>query len=184
MSPHSLMLLSVEQRVSATSSAAQTIGRLINERDATVVLVPHDFRPHASDPSMLADIYSQLPEDARGRVLLAQGPYAAADVKQLCVHFDFVLTGRMHLMIAALGRDVPVLAMEYQGKFAGALAHFGLGQEQLMEPADVCSAEELHQRVCKQLDSLGSTRAQIEKFRPVVQHMASATLLLKLGQQI
>ena len=182
MSPHSLMLLSKIQQTCATEACATVIRRLVVERNSTVILVPHDFRSHASDPAMLKAIYSCIPEPTRDRVLLAQGPYAAADVKQICAHFDLVVTGRMHLMIAALGRDVPVLAVEYQGKFAGMLSHFGLGKKQLMEPSDVCSSEKLYQRVSDALNNLAETRGQIQKLRPTVQSMAAATLLLKLGK--
>jgi polysaccharide pyruvyl transferase WcaK-like protein len=115
------------------------------------------------------------------RVLLAQGPYTAADVKQCCQHFDLVLTGRMHLMIATLGRDIPVVAVEYQGKFAGALRHFGLGAESLLSPLEVCDADSLYRCVCARLDALDVTRAQIRARRPAVEQLASAALAVQLG---
>ncbi|NKI93050.1 oligosaccharide flippase family protein [Rhizobacter sp. SG703] len=181
LSPHSLKLLSAAQRDQAVSASATAIARLVKERDARVVLVPHDFRPHASDPEMLADVFSRLPADVQPRVLLAQGPYTAADVKQCCQHFDLVLTGRMHLMIATLGRDIPVVAVEYQGKFAGALRHFGLGAESLLSPLEVCDPDSLVSCVCARLDALAETRAQIRSRRPAVEQLASAALAAQLG---
>ncbi|NMG29254.1 oligosaccharide flippase family protein [Aromatoleum evansii] len=177
LSPHSLKLLTHDQRNKAAEASAVVIGRLVSERDVSVVLIPHDFRPHASDPAMLADIFSRIPSHARERVLLATGPYTAVDVKQVCALFDLVLTGRMHLMIAALGRDVPVVAIEYQGKFAGALAHFCLGSSHLLEPAEVCSDEVLYRKVCAHLDDIASTRAQIESRRPLVEALASKAMM-------
>ena len=41
---------------------------------------------------------------------------------------DFAVTGRMHLAIAALGMEVPVVALAYQGKFDGMMQRFDLGQ--------------------------------------------------------
>jgi O-antigen/teichoic acid export membrane protein/polysaccharide pyruvyl transferase WcaK-like protein len=181
LSPHSLKLLSAAQRDQAVSASATAIARLVNERAARVVLVPHDFRPHASDPEMLADVFSRLPAEVQPRVLLAQGPYTAADVKQCCQHFDLVLTGRMHLMIATLGRDIPVVAVEYQGKFAGALRHFGLGAESLLSPLEVCDPDSLYRCVCARLDALAETRAQIRSRRPAVEQLASAALAVQLG---
>lgn len=181
LSPHSLKLLTAAQRDQAVSASAAAIARLVTERDARVVLVPHDFRPHASDPEMLADVFSRLPAAVQPRVLLAQGPYTAADVKQCCQHFDLVLTGRMHLMIATLGRDIPVVAVEYQGKFAGALRHFGLGAESLLSPLEVCEADSLYRCVCARLDALDVTRAQIRARRPAVEQLASAALAVQLG---
>ena len=182
LSPHSLQLLSGVQRQQAIAASATAIARLVRERDATVVLVPHDFRAHASDPEMLAEVYAQLPVSVHERVLLPAGPYTAAEVKQCCVHFDLVLTGRMHLMIAALGRDVPVLAIEYQGKFAGALNHFGLGKACLLQPIDVCDVEYLYRSVTARLDTLVSTKAQITSRRGGVEAMASAAIALCLKE--
>ena len=181
LSPHSLKLLTAAQRDQAVAASATAIARLVNERDARVVLVPHDFRPHASDPEMLADVFSRLPAEVQPRVLLAQGPYTAADVKQCCQHFDLVLTGRMHLMIATLGRDIPVVAVEYQGKFAGALRHFGLGAESLLSPLEVCDPDSLYRCVCARLDALADTRTQIRSRRPAVEQLASAALAVQLG---
>lgn len=177
LSPHSLKLLSEEQRSRAAEASAEVICRLVSERDASVVLIPHDFRPHASDPAMLSQIFAQIPAATKARVLLVSGPYTAAEVKQVCFHFDLVLTGRMHLMIAALGRDVPVVAVEYQGKFAGALAHFGLGQANLLEPAEVCSAPDLYRRVSSRLDDMALTRAQIMTRRPDVEALATRSMM-------
>ncbi len=180
LSPHATKLLSEEQRAQVIRASASVITRLVHEREARVVLVPHDFRPHASDGDLLADVFAQLPAELQQRVLLAQGPYSAADVKQCCVHFDLVLTCRMHLMIAALGRGVPVVAVEYQGKFAGALKHFGLGGDCLIRPSELCDAEGLHGLLCTRLDALSATRAQIESRRPHVEQLA-ATMLARLG---
>lgn len=173
LSPHSLKLLSHEQQERAAACSAVVIARLVTEHDASVVLIPHDFRPNASDPAMLLDIYSRLPATVQHHVLLAQGPYAAADVKQVCAHFDLILTGRMHLMIAALGCGVPIVAIEYQGKFSGALAHFHLGREQLLEPETVCNAEQLYNKVCARLNDMAKTRAQINARGPIVKSMSS-----------
>lgn len=173
LSPHSLKLLSHEQQERAAACSAVAITRLVTEHDASVVLIPHDFRPDAGDPAMLLDIYSRLPATAQHRVLLAQGPYSASDVKQVCSRFDLILTGRMHLMISALDRGVPVIAIEYQGKFSGALAHFHLGQEQLLEPENVCDADQLFNKVYARLNDMAATRTQINDHRPAVKAMSS-----------
>ena len=177
LSPHSLLLLSTEQRSNAAKASANVIERLVKERDASVVLIPHDFRKHAGDQALLMELLNHIPIAVRQRVMLAEGPYAAADVKEVCQEFDLVLTGRMRLMIAALGRNVPVLAVEYQGKFAGALAHFDLTDAYVLQPQEVCSSELLFKRVCVQLDELPATRIKIQIHLSRVQVLASSHLL-------
>ena len=46
-------------------------------------------------------------------------PFGATDIKFICRELDVVLTGRMHLGIAALGQGTAVMGVEYQGKFEG-----------------------------------------------------------------
>ncbi|MBV5350066.1 hypothetical protein JZU71_02600, partial [bacterium] len=53
-----LMLLDAPDacdEVTAIKVAAQTLARLIQERHAAVVLIPHDFRGDRNDQTMLAD---------------------------------------------------------------------------------------------------------------------------------
>jgi polysaccharide pyruvyl transferase WcaK-like protein len=47
----------------------------------------------------------------------------------------------MHLAIAALGMNVPVMAATYQGKFEGLFHHFGLDDKYLLTPDRFLSQE-------------------------------------------
>ena len=64
--------------------------------------------------------------DFDDRVEVLSPPFSAWDVKGLCAHLDGVLTGRMHLAIAALGTGTPPLSVAYRGKFEGLMRHIGL----------------------------------------------------------
>jgi len=178
LSPQALKLLSPEQRSQAVVSCAQVIERLITERDALVVLMPHDFLAHASDPSLLAEVLAQVPLPAREHVLLPDGPYSAADVTQCFARFDFVFAGNTHLMIAALGRDVPPLGVEYPGQSEGVCRHFGLGAQCLVAASDLCDPALLRDKVFAQFDARQTTRRQIVMRRPAVQDMAAAPISL------
>jgi O-antigen/teichoic acid export membrane protein/polysaccharide pyruvyl transferase WcaK-like protein len=180
LSPHALQDLSADQRSQAMVASGEVISRLITQRDASVVLLPHDFRSIASDYTMLNQVLDQVPAAVRHRVLLAEGPYTAADVKECCQNFDLVLTGRMHLMIAALGRDVPVLAVEYQAKFIGMLTHFDMSSDHILEGRDIYEPDRLQARICSTLDRLAQTRQKIASHRPKVEHMASDAILRSL----
>lgn len=63
----------------------------------------------------------------------------AANIKAITGLMDGVVSSRMHLAIAALGMNVPVLVSDYQGKFSGLFKHFRLPQEFVVAPTDFIS---------------------------------------------
>ncbi len=109
---------------------AVTLGRALCSLAATrgplsVLLIPHDQRPAADDRRLLGVAREQL--QAAGVSLHALAlPCGAGEIKRLVGGLDAVITSRMHLGIACLGMGVPVAAFEYQDKFSGLFALFGL----------------------------------------------------------
>jgi polysaccharide pyruvyl transferase WcaK-like protein len=92
-----------------------------------VLLTTHDFRPTPiGDVEAANAIASALREGFDDRVAVLSPPFSAWDVKGLCAQLDGVLTGRMHLAIAALGMGTPALSVAYRGKFEGLMRHLGL----------------------------------------------------------
>ena len=106
-------------------SAVRTCNWLHAERGASIALIPHDYRlaPNG-DGDMLERVRSGCDPDVR--VALPAAPLSAAQIKGLVAALDLVVSGRMHLAIAAFGAGTPVLGITYQGKFDGLFAgHFG-----------------------------------------------------------
>jgi len=74
------------------------------------------------------------------------------DAKQVVRCCDVLLTGRLHLAIAAHDQGVPAVSFGYQGKFEGFYALFGMGIEWLVDYQDPAHAvgvlrEALNQRL-------------------------------------
>lgn len=88
--------------------------------ECAFLLLPHDFRGEASDMRPLFELWYSNP----GHTLIARDA-GAADVKALCGLLDFVVTGRMHVAIAALGMGVPAAVIDYNHKVRGLLSMFG-----------------------------------------------------------
>jgi colanic acid/amylovoran biosynthesis protein len=101
------------------------------------LLLPHDDRKHIGDVAPLVDLHAALPASVRDHVHLLRSPPPAAAIKELAGMCDGVITGRMHLAIAALGGGVPVLALAYQAKFAGLMQWFQLPDWLLLDPVKV-----------------------------------------------
>ncbi|MAI37317.1 polysaccharide pyruvyl transferase family protein [Alteromonas sp.] len=97
---------------------------LNNYENVTFALLPHDFRENQSDEAVLAQLASKLNEP--DRIRLFRGPFHASEVKAVVSGIDMLISGRMHLAIAALSQGVPVFCFTYKDKFEGLMAIFGL----------------------------------------------------------
>lgn len=153
LSGHSLRGLP-EQGVGAFSDLIA--GWLDRKPDRMVLLLPHDSRKGlVGDMMVLGLLHDRLKERFQDRLHFAPDTLNAWEVKALTGSLDLVLTGRMHLAIAALGMGTPVLCTVYQGKFEGLMAHFGI-DGLTMSPDDVLRAD-----IGERVEALMSRRAEI-----------------------
>ncbi|MEZ4389352.1 MAG: polysaccharide pyruvyl transferase family protein [Candidatus Krumholzibacteriia bacterium] len=105
----------------------------------SLLLLPHDYRAMAgrySDGELLAAVADRLPASLAGCVRPVRERLDAAEAKALAGKVDAVISGRMHLAIAALGQGIPAAGVTYQGKFEGLYEHFGLTGQSLA-PTDL-----------------------------------------------
>ena len=95
-------------------------------RERAILLVPHDFRGEWSDDAAAERLLARIPSQLRDRVHTPGVRLTAAETKAMLSLVDLVVTGRMHVAIAALGVGVPAIGYAYQGKFEGIFALFGV----------------------------------------------------------
>lgn len=91
-----------------------------------VVMLPHDWRIPYSDATSLKKLSVLLDPAIPRNSDLLEGDHRAAELKAIAAQCDLIITGRMHLGIAALGVGVPTLFIGYQDKYDGLCEHFGL----------------------------------------------------------
>lgn len=115
-------------------SSVHALNEIRRRRPVSVLLLSHDDRPEKGDRVCLEPIAAALATSGSGGVLLPARPMCAAELKAAAGATDCLMTGRMHLAIAALGQGVPVGAFTYQGKFQGLFQHFGLPESLLVSP--------------------------------------------------
>ncbi len=108
-----------------------------------VVMLPHDFRRGQSDLQSAIDLLNQVKPEFRDRIYVPGDDLNAWDIKAMCSGVDCVLTGRMHLAIAAMGSGKPVMAITYADKFEGLFRLFGLesGHAELLLPPQAALAD-------------------------------------------
>ena len=120
--------------------AAPIIRWLAADAARDVLLMPHDRRGNVvGDGGVLGRLREILSDRFADRLHALPVELEAWDLKALAGEVDLVLTGRMHLAIAAMGMGTPAICTVYQGKFEGLMAHFGL-EGMTVAPADMDSA--------------------------------------------
>lgn len=109
---------------------------LLADINRVAVLIPHDWRPHpVGDVEWLRRIHDSLAPLFPERIFYISELISSWEVKALAGKMHAILTGRMHLAIAALGMGVIPICVTYQGKFVGLMSHFKLSAEEvLLEP--------------------------------------------------
>lgn len=163
------------QQLVATSAAA--IAQVLAKRPVSFVFISHDYRgPGIGDCEMLSRIAEKLALLSSGRVLTFQEHLHAAELKALAGLMDLVVTGRMHLSIAALGHGTPVAAITYQGKFHGLFQHFGLDEQLLISPDEIENDTAFAQWMINALDRWQPLAAQVQSRLPDVRRLAEKNL--------
>lgn len=153
---------------------ADALARLAADRPCAVLLVPHDVRkePGWSDVSACREVHDLLPEPLRARSMIWDLRFRGQEAKALIGAVDAVLTARMHLAIAALGRGVPPLCIDSAGKVHGLYDLFRLSD--LVVPPDA-SAATMAAALGRCLDARTSLEQRIRARLPEARRLAEST---------
>lgn len=130
------------------------IDRLISDKKATVLLVPHVFgegEKSESDSRACEIVYQQLKPRYGDKLLLVKGRYNQNEIKHIIGQCDFFLGARMHACIAALSQHIPTVPIAYSRKFIGVMETVGvdayvadpreMDEEQILKVLDGAWAE-------------------------------------------
>jgi colanic acid/amylovoran biosynthesis protein len=108
----------------------QITQQFLHQPDTAVVLVSHVTAAKnsvESDPAACEQLYQELKEQYKGRIICAEADLDHKQVKYLISFCDFFIGARMHACIAALSQAVPAVGLAYSDKFTGVFASVGMG---------------------------------------------------------
>lgn len=126
------------QRKSYFQAYAYIIEQLLSENEnMNFVLLPHDIRGNVSDVVSLLSTKEMLSVKSLEKVHMLNPPFDAWEIKAIMKGIDLVITGRMHLAIAALGQGIPVICSVYYGKFEGLIEKYFNLTNCLVEPLSI-----------------------------------------------
>lgn len=137
----------------------------------SILFLPHDFRYHPNDLSLINDLISMLPDKITNSTYLPDDQYNAEEVRAIVKYVDFLFTGRMHLAIHGLSKGVPVACVTYQDKFDGLYEHFGL-KELTISPIDACNPKKLKKFLKKSFEQRNVIHEKIIHKLPEVMKLA------------
>lgn len=115
-------------KVDYQSLVDNIIGFLIEEKQATILLVPHVFgEQEESDSFAVNAIYGRLKAKYPGKLFCVRGWYDQNEIKYIIGRCDFLIGSRMHACIAALSQSIPAIGISYSQKFIGVFDSIGVG---------------------------------------------------------
>ena len=164
--------------MSYTSSLAKYLVKILDKhQNIFLLLIPHDDRSRLSDTLVLDTIDKYLSEKRySSRYYYRKDVFSASQLKALCSLLDGLISSRMHLAIAALGQEKPVMAATYQGKFEGLFKHFDLDENLLLSPEQFIS-EHFITVLDMFLSDLVNIHEKIKLKLPDVQRLSEKNLL-------
>lgn len=169
---HALQLGNSTREIEAfTSLFSERLIKFGTDHCISIVLIPHDVKATSGDLTLLNAIFLKTSQSGFLHLDLCAAANPAM-VKNLCSDLDLVITGRMHLAIAALGVGTPVLCLAYQDKFEGLLSHFGLDEHFLVQPEE-CLNDVLFSKALDILERNVALKRHITSYLPEVIKLAN-----------
>lgn len=145
------------------------IEHLINQKNATILLVPHVFgtNKHAESDSAVCElIYAELKQKYQNKLYMVRGNYDQSEIKYIIGLCDLFIGARMHACIAALSQNIPVVAIAYSRKFIGVLQTINAGSS-VADPREL-ESEDILAIIDRVYEQRASIQRQLERTMPTV----------------
>lgn len=147
--------------------------RLASLHNVSWLLLPHDYREVMGDNCALLPIYKDFQKSQFTKCYYFSDQVTTKEIKAIASDVDGVITGRMHLSIAALGSGVPAFCITYQDKFEGLFAHFSLPSSLLISPERFVNAEAFGALVDSFIVNLDSYTSAVESSLQAVRSLSA-----------
>jgi polysaccharide pyruvyl transferase WcaK-like protein len=161
-----------EQIKNLVAKSADALSEVSKLRSVSWLLLPHDFRAELGDDICLRPIMDRLATQLGDDICYFDGEHEASVLKGVAGTPDGIVTGRMHLAIAALGQGVPTAGITYQDKFEGLFRHFDLPREFLISPPAVLEDNNLRDLLLRFYDEMPMLRETVARHRSAVTAMS------------
>ena len=170
--------VTMENKIKWVSTVADALNILFSEDENLSLLgIPHDNHFGLNnDCECLRVLYQNIKREYWKRINIIPAVLHPGEIKEIVGGCDGVITGRMHLAIAALGRQVPVFCFAYQGKFDGLYKHFSLNDDYVVSPADIVDVILLKNKIKSFIMQIEEEKSKISQKLPLVIKLAEKNI--------
>lgn len=112
--------------IGAVAREVRTMVGRLGSTECSLVLIPHDRKGEHPDERVLQAVLAKLNQANDPVPAHAAPTLSASDIRCLVRALDVCVTGRMHLMVAAICSGTATLGLEYLDKFEGLQSLVGL----------------------------------------------------------
>jgi polysaccharide pyruvyl transferase WcaK-like protein len=151
---------------------ARVVDELVELSEARVLLLPHaraTVRNRQDDPKVCEDVL-QLARH-RDRVIVARDRYPAPLLKGMVSRAEVAVGSRFHFIVAALGAEVPALAIGWSHKYREMMSM--LGQEEFAVGYEAAADAAVLVRVRDLWNKRAAIRLRLAEVLPFVRREAS-----------
>ena len=122
------------------------IRMMINQFDATVILLPHVYggpSVQENDLTVCRQFYNLLVNDYGDSLLFSDYQYDESEIKYIIGQTHFFIGSRMHSCIAALSQSIPSVGIAYSQKFEGVFQTIGV-ESLVADPRKLNESQIIH----------------------------------------
>jgi colanic acid/amylovoran biosynthesis protein len=156
-------------RVDYRNLVPDIIDLLIQEKNASVLLVPHVFETEEgfeSDVVACELIYSVLKSKYSGQLGILRGLYDQNEIRYVIGRCGFFVGSRMHACIAAVSQQIPAVAIAYSDKFLGVMETVGI--ESMTVDARKLDYDQILSALSVAFKNRGRVEAELQKTIPQI----------------
>jgi polysaccharide pyruvyl transferase WcaK-like protein len=160
------------------SNFLQSLDKSLVGRDMfSFILIPHDYRSDDGDSRCLKPVFDYLRQSSSVESFYLIGKHKPSSLKALSGMLDGLISGRMHLAIAALGMGVPVMSLTYQDKFDGLYQHFDLPNALMLSADKLQDIDYSGRQFSLFFDCLNETRKAVDDAKDKVLTLSKKNFL-------
>jgi len=154
------------------------INLILENKSISILFIPHDRRNNSfqlSDWEVSEYIEKHLAPTLHSRLCTCPQEMNSKDAKYLAGKSNIVLTGRMHLAIAALSQGKSVIGLGYQNKFNGIFKQFDL-EENIIDANKIIEPDLISKALNKKILTLNIDEEKIKNSIEVVKSTSKRQL--------
>ena len=150
------------------------IGKILEESDGDVWLVPHVLAPFEhfeSDARASEQLKATFNQEQQSRIKVITGKYDQCEIKAVIAQCDWFMGTRMHSTVGSLSNCVPTTALAYSGKTKGVFKT--ADQEDKVLDARTDTTDYVLEKMIEHWHQRTETRAALNEFIPKLKARAT-----------